>query len=103
MKEAVRTIGMEKIKDQSVNNGISASRNGSLNTTELIQAVRSASLTNIDKKHSKLNVSDNTKISRKKTDENVIQVFRSYRYLGQIPYLFFFCFLLTKRFSIKNL
>lgn len=88
VKEAVRSIGMEKIKDQTVNNGnngISVSRNSSCNTTELIQAVRSASLTNIDKKHSDASLSDKPKISRKKTDENVIQVFRSYRYLGQIP------------------
>ena len=82
VKEAVRTIGMEKIKDQTVNNGISVSRNSSCNTTELIQAVRSASTSNLDKKHSDTNVSENSKISRKKTDENVIQVFRSYRYLG---------------------
>ena len=92
VKEAVRSIGMEKIKDQTVNNGISVSRNGSCNTTELIQAVRSASLTNIDKKNSDANLSDKPKISRKKTDENVIQVFRSYRYLGQIPLLSFYLF-----------
>ena len=82
VKEAVRTIGMEKIKDQTVNNGISVSRNSSCNTTELIQAVRSASTSNLDKKHSDTNLSENSQISRKKTDENVIQVFRSYRYLG---------------------
>ena len=93
VKEAVRSIGMEKIKDQTVNNGISVSRNSSCNTTELIQAVRSASLTNIDKKHSDANLSDKPKISRKKTDENVIQVFRSYRYLGQISLLSFYLFL----------
>ena len=83
VKEAVRTIGMEKINDQTVNNGISVSRNSSCNTTELIQAVRSASTSNLDRKHSDTNLSENSKISRKKTDENVIQVFRSYRYLGQ--------------------
>jgi hypothetical protein len=81
VKEAVRTIGMEKIKDQPVNNGISVSRNSSCNTTELVQAVRSASTSNLDRKHSDTNLSESSKISRKKTDENVIQVFRSYRYL----------------------
>ena len=110
VKEAVRSIGMEKIKDQTVNNGnngISVSRNSSCNTTELIQAVRSASLTNIDKKHSDASLSDRPKISRKKTDENVIQVFRSYRYLGQNPslslYFYFFSKLLHfKRFLWTN-
>ena len=66
------------------NNGsnvISVSRNGSCNTTELVQMVRTASLSRMEGiagRSSSADMSYNCS-HRKKVDEDVIQVFRSYR------------------------
>ena len=71
---------IEAKSDKSTgSNHISLSRNGSCNTKELVQMVRTASLSRIiaDRSNS-ADMSANSSI-RKKADEEVIQVFRSYR------------------------
>jgi hypothetical protein len=83
VKEAVRSVGANGVKspDKSPQSGgISVSRNSSSNTTDLIEAVKSVSQSRIMKRNSGSNIDTESPKERKKIDQNVIQVFRSYRY-----------------------
>ena len=77
---AVEDIESKSDKSGASNN-ISLLRNGSCNAKELVQMVRSASLSRMDGIAGRSNSADMSASSsnRKKADEEVIQVFRSYR------------------------
>jgi hypothetical protein len=87
VKEAVRSVGANGVKSPDKtpqSGGISVSRNSSSNTTDLIEAVKSASQSRIMKRNSGSNTDPDSPKERKKIDHNVIQVFRSYRYFHYI-------------------
>ena len=83
VKEAVRSVGANGVKTPDKtpqSGGISVSRNSSSNTTDLIEAVKSANQCRAKKRRSGSDVGTDSPKERKKIDEDVIQVFRSYRW-----------------------
>ena len=96
VKEAVRSVGANGVKTPDKtpqSGGISVSRNSSSNTTDLIEAVKSANQCRAKKRRSGSDVGTDSPKERKKIDENVIQVFRSYRWATLCSYFYIYSFL----------